>query len=269
MCPDVVVCGLVSDVASTCGSLLGLHACHGLVHASRCIADSALRAILLGCRRPQPSQAHDEAACLDMGNYLLPDGLTAASSGRRTIAVPGGPSRSHPAPAPGPGPGTFMPVPGPLSFWTRALWGPARVACQEGGQAEQLRLFQLLAPALAGRAMAFGNRVRGAIACDDMPYFDAPGALVAPLGPVMYGPVPELPQVGGGQPCCSGLGVCMDSIQALEFAIHDSLAHALCVHGTTSIASLAHRRLQLWLCGMPPQICIYQASAAAAAACST
>jgi hypothetical protein len=49
----------------------------------------------------------------------------------------------------------------------------------------QLRLMQLLAPALVGRAKVFGNQLalHRDMTCDDMPFFDGPGTMYAPLGP--------------------------------------------------------------------------------------
>ena len=48
---------------------------------------------------------------------------------------------------------------------------------QQPVQAPTLRLFQVLAPALAGRAVLFGNKLdlKSNWKCVDLPYFAAPG----------------------------------------------------------------------------------------------
>ena len=58
---------------------------------------------------------------------------------------------------------------------------------------------QLLAPALVGRAKVFGNvlALRPDMVCEDMPYFDAPGTAVAPLG-LERCALMAMPEVRGG-----------------------------------------------------------------------
>ena len=82
--------------------------------------------------------------------------------------------------------------------------GSLRVHCTDAPP-ERLRLFQLLAPALVGRAKVFGNQLalRSDMVCEDMPYFDAPGTLAAPLGPERCD-VLALPEVRDHQAGCAG-----------------------------------------------------------------
>jgi hypothetical protein len=141
------------------------------------------------CRPVEESRSGEEALCLDMGQYSLLANLT-ASGARRTIAMPGSLA------GPQPNPGGMLSLSG-LAFWSRAIRGNLRVGCSDA-RPEQLRLFQLLPPALAGRAKTFGKALRADMACTDMPYFDAPGTLVAPLGLEAFLPqdMPEVSRPG-------------------------------------------------------------------------
>jgi hypothetical protein len=104
--------------------------------------------------------------------------------------------------------GHYLSLPGLRGFWSKAGAGRASFKAQEpagGSGSEQLRLVQLLAPALVGRAKVFGNTLalRPDMVCEDMPYFDAPGTGVAPLGLERCAPT-AMPEVRAQ--LCSGQG---------------------------------------------------------------
>jgi hypothetical protein len=132
-----------------------------------------------------------------MGQYSLPPNL--ASGARRTIARPGSQARPQPAFR------GILSLSG-LAFWSRAIRGHLRVGCSDA-RPEHLRLFQLLPPLLAGRAKTFGKVLRTEMACTDTPYFDAPGALVAPLGPEAFLPQ-DMPEVRACCACCACWAAC-------------------------------------------------------------
>ena len=62
---------------------------------------------------------------------------------------------------------------------TSFIGGPSMDKGSFHRQANKLRLYQILSPALAGRAWVWGNKMslKEDWRCTDMPYFDAPGEL--------------------------------------------------------------------------------------------
>jgi hypothetical protein len=129
----------------------------------------------------------EEAVVLDMGQYSLPAGLQAAAAATMGSSRAGSPLMGSEA---------YMQLPSFGLFGGRGR-ASYRSGMSEHSSAEQLRLVQLLAPALVGRARVFGNALalRPDMVCEDMPYFDGPGTAVAPLGPEPCLQV-ELPEVG-------------------------------------------------------------------------
>jgi hypothetical protein len=132
----------------------------------------------------------DEALCLDMGQYSLPAGINVAATaaaavnaGRQASSQQNSPRAPHAEPV-GDGHGHFLNLPGFASFWHRPS-GISSFKAQDTSSSDRLRVLQLLAPALVGRAKVFSNQLalRADMTCEDMPYFDGPGTMYAPLGP--------------------------------------------------------------------------------------
>ncbi len=144
-----------------------------------------LHAVLLPAlyRSSRRRRLDDEALCLDMGQYCLPAGLrlpadAPKASGRgiaRSSGSPCGSQRSACAGKRQQQQGAAGPcMPGPDSK------GCGAAVCD----CSSVRVVQLLAPVLVGRAKVFGNQLmlRAGMPCLDMPYFDAPSTQTAPLG---------------------------------------------------------------------------------------
>jgi hypothetical protein len=151
----------------------------------------------LTCSRPSSSDLDEEAVVLDMGQYSLPPALQAAA-----VAAMG--SSSSRAGSPLIGNESYLQLPS-FGLFGRKARSSYRNGVSEHNSIEQLRVVQLLAPALVGRAKVFGNALalRPDMVCEDMPYFDGPGTAAAPLGPEPCLQA-ELPEVRGGaaQHCC-------------------------------------------------------------------
>jgi hypothetical protein len=154
----------------------------------------------LTCSRPSSSDLDEEAVVLDMGLYSLPPALQAAALAAMgsSSTSGGGSSRAGSLPV-------TLPRVCTTSAWRALGWAMrpeyGHKDCSTRSS-QQLRVVQLLAPALVGRAKVFGNALalRPDMVCEDMPYFDGPGTAVAPLGPEPCLQA-ELPEVRGGMPC--------------------------------------------------------------------
>jgi hypothetical protein len=147
-----------------------------------------------------------------MGQYTLPPGLNiAATIAAAAVAAVGGAGSG--------GMGRRMPsrLPGNRYFrtWRDRIrlpclgekWvkpppiGSFRASSEQIRNAEKLRVMQLLAPELVGRAKVFGNQLalRADMKCQDMPYFDGPGTMTTPLGPEKS--IISPPEVGTRDAC--------------------------------------------------------------------
>jgi len=121
--------------------------------------------------------------------------------------------------------------------------------------APRLRLYQVLAPSLVGRAKVFGNRLAlgPGFVCVDAPYFDAPAAWRAPLCTILLdGPVgaamlasdpSALPQ-GAGAGAGAGSGAGAASAGGAAAAEAARMAAAAAVVGAATEAALAEARVQ-------------------------
>ncbi len=157
------------------------------------------------CRSKDKTRVEEEALCLDMGQYSLPAGINvaataaaAATNGRRPDS-----QQSSPKGGAGDGHGHFLHLPVFGGLWNRSS-GTSSFRGQDTSSPDKLRVLQLLAPALVGRAKVFGNQLalRADMSCEDMPYFDGPGTMHAPLGPERLASI-MMPEVSGKLQRCS------------------------------------------------------------------
>jgi hypothetical protein len=132
-----------------------------------------------------PSEA-SEAVVLDMGEYesplipLLPFTPTTGAISNRLLPCGGFSSGLHWMLPRG-----HLHVQGDLPLVQQQVQrartsfsgGPSMDKCSFHRHANKLRLYQILSPALAGRAWVWGNKMslKEDWGCTDMPYFEAPG----------------------------------------------------------------------------------------------